>query len=117
MNKKEHLLISGIGTFLFDVIEQNQEKGIVDLKQSFFSGIFGAIGGIVPDLIEPATNPNHREFFHSGTMLGLIFLGENRLKQNEIINPYLKKTISDFSLGYKLHLVADATTPKSLPLI
>ncbi len=117
MNRKEHLLISGFGTFLIDIINQNKEKGFVDLRQSLFSGFCGAIGGIIPDVIEPATNPNHRDFFHSGMMGGLIFFWEDKLRQNEIINPQLKKAILDFSCGYKLHLLVDSATPKSLPLI
>jgi len=89
----------------------------VNFGQSLISGICGAIGGVIPDKIEPATNPNHRKFFHSGGMLGLVYLGEKKLKQTENINPQLKKALLDLSFGYKLHLFADATTSKSLPLI
>lgn len=117
MNRNEHLLISGFGTFLIDAIKQNQKKGFVDLKQSFVSGIFGAIGGLIPDQLEPATNPNHRGPFHSWGMMGLTIIGENKLKQNEQIDLQLKKAILDISLGYKLHLAVDATTHKRLPFI
>lgn len=41
--------------------------------QSILSGCaLGALTGIVTDKIEPATNPNHRGFFHSITFWNVV---------------------------------------------
>ena len=117
MNKNEHLLISGILTGLRDVGQQNFEKGVVDWKQSIVSGFVVAIGGILADEIEPATNPNHRGFAHSWGNLALIQISENVIKENQNLEPRIKKILMDISYGYKIHLLADSTISKGLPLI
>jgi membrane-bound metal-dependent hydrolase YbcI (DUF457 family) len=34
------------------------------------AGLSGVAGAFLPDIIEPATNPNHRSFFHSISFMG-----------------------------------------------
>jgi len=35
------------------------------------AGLSGVAGAFLPDIIEPATSPNHRSFFHSLTFMGV----------------------------------------------
>ncbi|MEK7449842.1 MAG: metal-dependent hydrolase [Planctomycetota bacterium] len=77
----------------------------------------GGTAGILPDLIEPATNPNHRQFFHSLVFLGLTIYGNKLVRQDKNITPELKELFSLASAGMGSHLLADSLTPKGLPLI
>ncbi len=70
----------------------------------------------LPDWIEPATNPNHRRFFHSLAAGGLVCYGMyGKHTQNLDVN--LLDCMRSIGFTYLSHLAADATTPKSLPLI
>ena len=76
--------------------------------------------GTLPDLIEPALHPNHRQFFHSVTVLGISGYGFYKLWNWEADSDGKKlvKLLGLVGLGaYMTHLVMDATTKKSLPLI
>jgi len=77
----------------------------------------GAIIGIAPDKIEPASNPNHRGFFHSYSLWCLLAFSVYRIikdRNNEKIWKYL--AIIGF-VGYSSHLMLDMETPKSLPIL
>lgn len=99
--------------------------------------IGGWLGGRLPDLLEPATNPDHRAIFHSLTVGG----GGNALAFSKL--PQLQADlrerarqctaagddwgalglnilaglIAGLAAGYVSHLVLDSTTPKSLPIL
>jgi len=74
----------------------------------------------LPDWIEPATNPHHRQIFHSITFLGMLGYG---LKKTYDWKPEDKgaQILCFLSLcagvGYISHLVLDGLTPRSLPLL
>ena len=76
------------------------------------SAVGGAIGGYLPDMLEPATSPNHREFFHSVT--AGVLLHRVMPRNTDTPGTVLLKAII---LGYFSHLTLDALTPKGLPLI
>lgn len=76
--------------------------------------------GTLPDLLEPATNPNHRQFFHSLAFLGLVGTGMYKLYQWEPENE--KDKLIRFGLlitggAYIAHLLMDASMPKGLPVL
>jgi len=76
--------------------------------------------GTLPDLIEPATTPQHRQFFHSLIFAAGIGYGLYRLYQWEPNAPELKvlRMIGLIAGGaYLVHLAFDATTKRSLPLV
>ena|ERR1700722_14414163 len=84
----------------------------------------GCIGGYcfgtLPDWVEPATNPNHRQFFHSLVFAGLVGYGLYRLYQWDPDSPEEKmlRFIVLAAVGaYLVHLALDATTPRSLPMV
>lgn len=70
----------------------------------------------LPDWIEPATDPNHRKFFHSLATGGLVCYGMYG-KHASKIEANLLDYIRSVGFTYLSHLAADATTPRSLPLI
>ncbi len=76
--------------------------------------------GTLPDLIEPATNPNHRQFFHSFAVAFAIGYGLYKLyrwKPETEIGGFVKGIGLVAGGGYLVHLMLDATTPRSLPVL
>jgi membrane-bound metal-dependent hydrolase YbcI (DUF457 family) len=114
---KQHALIgAGVamaGWFVYcKLVERPLELGDVLLV----AGV-GAIGGLVPDLLEPANHPNHRQFFHSYAA-GVFLVHANRhLSRNPQVPAEVRGTVHLASVGFLSHLLADAQTPKSLPWI
>tara|TARA_R110002072_G_scaffold209067_2_gene366515 strand:+ start:4385 stop:4753 length:369 start_codon:yes stop_codon:yes gene_type:complete len=81
----------------------------------------GAFLGRLPDMIEPSLrNPNHRQFFHSVTVLGLMGAGMHKLYHWDPQDKFDKLLRGLLLIGggaYLSHLALDALTSKSLPLI
>jgi len=74
----------------------------------------------LPDWIEPATNPHHRQFFHSVTFACALGYGTYRLYQwePETTGEGLLRWFLLVATGaYLAHLICDAGTPRSLPLL
>jgi hypothetical protein len=42
----------------------------------------GMVVGLLPDLLEPALHPNHRQFFHSYAVTALLAHADNTKKGN-----------------------------------
>ena len=93
-------------------------------NQKTMRPVMGAVlaGGMtnLPDLIEPAVHPNHRQFFHSVAFAGILGWGTYKVFEWEPEHP-VDKAIRFLLLigaaGYLIHLALDACSPKSLPLI
>lgn len=80
----------------------------------------GALAGTLPDILEPAYHPNHRQFFHSFTALGLVGVGLYKLHKwepSDDVGKVLRGLGMVVCGAYIAHLVMDAGTPKSLPLV
>ncbi len=81
----------------------------------------GAFLGRLPDIIEPALgNPNHRQFFHSVTALGLLAAIMHKAYYWEPQDEFEKIVRGVLVIGgaaYLSHLALDALTSKSLPLV
>lgn len=80
----------------------------------------GAACGTLPDLVEPAIHPNHRQFFHSVTFAALLAIGlyEIYLWQPQTDADKLIKVVLLIAGGaYLVHLIMDSQTKKSLPVI
>lgn len=79
----------------------------------------GYAAGTLPDILEPATSPNHRKFLHSLAMAGLVSWSVYRLwemqpaTEQEKFLRWLGLAMGGAYLG---HLMMDSATPKSLPL-
>lgn len=129
MNRKEHIEISTVGGAivggLLNVAKQCQDQTDntnfeFDSKSFLKSILIGALGGRItarmPDIIEPAHNPNHRDFFHSWTFAALLALANKKVSDSNL-SDNVKESVQALSVGYGLHLAADSTTKKSLPLL
>lgn len=74
----------------------------------------------LPDLIEPATNPHHRQFFHSVSLLMMLGYGLKKAydwKPEDKGEQLLRFLTLCAGAGYISHLVLDGLTPRSLPLL
>lgn len=84
----------------------------------------GCVGGYclgtLPDLLEPATSPNHRQFFHSLFFAALVGYGIYRAYkwEPETSEGKVIRGVCLIAAGaYLVHLALDATTMRSLPAI
>ncbi len=86
----------------------------------FLGGGLGAILGTLPDVLEPADHPNHRQFFHSFLFAAVLgYLGYKLYKWNPE-EPWQKaaRMLGLIAISaYLIHLSMDFVTPKSLPLV
>lgn len=79
-----------------------------------------AMCGTLPDLLEPALHPNHRQFFHSITFAGALGYGLYKLHKwepQEKVDKLLKTLGMIAGGAYLVHLAMDSTTPATLPVI
>lgn len=81
----------------------------------------GAFLGKLPDMIELALgNPNHRQFFHSFVVLGLLATGMRKVYHWEPLGEVEKIIRGVLLVGgaaYLSHLALDALTSRSLPFV
>lgn len=111
-----------------------------------FAAVGGIIGSIAPDVIEPATSPNHRALFHSLFTAGSLgaaavadfaadchrtaaecdgrahlCISESRDRNREEGKAFLLRVIAGlivgFISGYASHLLLDAATKRGLPIL
>lgn len=74
----------------------------------------------LPDRLEPAIHPNHRQFFHSWAFAGMLGIAAHRAYHWETDNKFDEAVRFAILVGigaYTVHLLLDASTPKSLPII
>jgi inner membrane protein len=79
----------------------------------------GIVGGLAPDILEPAISPHHRSVAHSITGgLSLWAYVQSRCGQeNQGWNEFAKILFASFAAGYFSHLALDLYTPSGLPLL
>jgi len=80
------------------------------------AGFFGKL----PDILEPATNPHHRQFCHSIAVFAGIGYGLKKAydwKPENNKEAFYRGLALVAGAGYLSHLLFDATTPMSLPVI
>jgi membrane-bound metal-dependent hydrolase YbcI (DUF457 family) len=76
----------------------------------------GGMIGVVPDRLEPATNPNHRQFFHS-VLFGSAVLYCAHGAHSRSWDPEAKILLRAASYAYVSHLMADSLTPKGIRVV
>lgn len=83
-------------------------------------GLAGAIATGLPDILEPASHPNHRQFFHGLAFAGCVGYGTYKAWQWEPTEGWQKLLRWGMLIGgtaYLTHLAMDFTTRKSLPVL
>ncbi|HET7308187.1 MAG TPA: metal-dependent hydrolase [Gammaproteobacteria bacterium] len=76
--------------------------------------------GTLPDILEPAHHPNHRQFCHSIACAGAIAYGVYRAykwEPEEAHEKWCRFILLAIGGAYLVHLAMDSTTPKGLPLV
>lgn len=130
MPKKGTHLAAGAGLgalvlSIWDVVDQHQkikrgEQSQLDWGQVAANGLIGSVVGgafgILPDVLEPATNCDHRKFFHSLTFAIGAAGGIHQLLKH-IQNPMVRRLVIVAAVGYGSHLGLDAQTVQGLPTI
>jgi len=76
----------------------------------------GGAAASLPDLLEPAYCPHHRQFFHSLTAAALVAYG---ISGGHVLRfgPVGRMVLWVIGFSYLSHIVADLSTPMSIPLI
>ena len=81
----------------------------------------GVVVGKLPDLLEPSLkNPHHRQFFHSLAILGFVEYGTKKAydwQPQDTFESVLQFLTLCAGAAYISHLLLDALTSRSLPLI
>ena len=113
------MITSGLITGLSRFIDERAKGKTVEesLLPALASGCIGAIGGALPDILEPPTDPSHRKIAHSISAGYLGYEAKKAFVNDPTLDPLVKMIIHDVAIGYATHLIQDATTPKGLPLI
>jgi len=82
--------------------------------------VAGYFLGRLPDMLEPALHPNHRQFFHSYAVLFGVIYGVKKAydwQPETDLERFLRSLALVAGSVYAGHLVLDAFTRKSLPLL
>lgn len=116
MNGAAHRLIAAAAISV--TLGHHEQKAGRVTPWPLVGGAFGAVCTAIPDYLEPALHPNHRQFFHSVAFAGVLIYGFRRLYEWNVKTPSeeLARKLGMIGIGaYLIHLACDATTPKSLP--
>jgi inner membrane protein len=118
VNAAAHQLTAAVAVGLH-LADSEQKAGTATL-QPLAGGIAASVLTKLPDLLEPAITPNHRQFFHSVAFASLLGVGLYKLHQwqpEEAADKFWKTLGMVAISSYLIHLALDATTAKSLPLL
>lgn len=118
MNGPTHRLAAGIAVGFF--VAKGEGATGQPTSKPFLCGAAAAVFTNLPDVLEPATSPNHRQFFHSLAFAALLGAGLYKLYEWEPRTDgerLLKGLAALAGSAYLIHLALDATTRKSLPLL
>jgi membrane-bound metal-dependent hydrolase YbcI (DUF457 family) len=117
MNKKAHAAISGVTVASLLAYLRYCDPQI-RLPHPVLGGAVAAMTASSPDWLEPATSPNHRQFFHSVSFASAVVLALQQTYEWTPKTPMGQLTrdvLLCVELAYLIHLGVDATTAKSIP--
>lgn len=118
-NAAQHATIgalTGGGTYLLMCNRHNRNQ---ELGEFLLCVLVGILSAALPDIIEPAESPQHRQLAHSIGVGGLLtrFALAQCGDRNDRWDDFHKILVAVAVAGYISHLAADGCTPKGLPLI
>jgi membrane-bound metal-dependent hydrolase YbcI (DUF457 family) len=114
---KTHMLIGGAAGVAAYGVYCHYQKREFEIVDALCSAVIAVLGGIAPDVMEPALDPNHRSVFHSIAGGTALVHGAQRAWKSARLPSEAKFIVALLAIGYVSHLLADAATPKSLPLL
>lgn len=74
----------------------------------------------LPDWLEPATHPHHRQFFHSLAFGGFVCYGMYKTykwQPETELDKFIRLCLLAAGAGVLVHLAMDSGTPRSIPLL
>lgn len=114
---KTHIAVGAFTGLAIALLDNKKHNSV---HNPVIAPALGAFFGKLPDLIEPATNPHHRQFFHSKLVFTATAYGIYEAFKWEPQSG-IEKIIRGITLiagcAYLSHLVCDSTTPRGLPAI
>lgn len=117
-NGNTHRLIAGLALGGISLMIESHEGKVTG--RPLMDATIAALATNLPDLIEPASNPHHRKFFHSvafGCLVASAGIKVCQWQPEEDWEKVLRQLLLLGCGGYLIHLIADSFTPRSLPLI
>ena len=118
MNGPTHRLVASAAACAYLAHQESKDGPLT--AAPLVGGAAAALLTGLPDILEPATSPNHRAFFHSLTFAALLGVGMKKLHDWEPeteAQRLLRKLAMVAGAAYLIHLALDFTTRKSLPLV
>lgn len=116
-NAAEHRVGAGLAIGAISALNAKDGR---DSALPLADATIAALLARLPDILEPAHHPNHRQFFHSMTFAGCIGYGMYKAYEwqpkNEL-KKFLRRLLLIGGSAYLVHLIMDGCTPKGLPLI
>ncbi len=118
-NGSTHSVIGGLSGLTVAVLDKD------DIGNSHHNPLpaigMGALFGKLPDILEPSMkNPHHRQFFHSLVVLGLVGYSTKKVydwEPQDGFEALLRVLGLCAGAAYMSHLLLDALTSRSLPLV
>lgn len=105
---------------LAGLLAMKDKPGLRPLPHPLVAAPLSAALASLPDLLEPAVTPHHRQAFHSVTLGLTVGAATYKAYKWEPQTPgqeILRALALIAGSAYLLHLVGDMMTPKGLPLI
>lgn len=96
------------------------KPGLRPLPHPAIAASLSAVLATLPDLLEPATTPHHRQVFHSLTLAAILGFAVHEVycwEPEATMQEFLRALVLIGGSAYLLHLVGDMLTAKGLPLI
>lgn len=116
--KIQHQSIAFMSILSVHSLVEIQEENLT--VKPVLSASVAAFAANLPDLIEPATSSHHRQFFHSALFGCLIASAGVKVYQwqpEEEWEKLLRHVLLAGCGAYLIHIVADACTPRGLPVL
>ena len=102
----------------FILARENQEGTSTHAPWS--GSLLAAICTNIPDMLEPAAHPHHRQFFHSIVFAGMVGYGMHKTYKwnpETDLDKFIRFGLLMAGTGILIHLAMDSLTPRSLPLL
>jgi membrane-bound metal-dependent hydrolase YbcI (DUF457 family) len=119
MRAATHAAISGVSAFaVVSILKHHQPEA--RLPHPLLAAAVAAVASGLPDVLEPASSPRHRQFCHSVAFAALVTTGMKELYHWVPATPgeaFIRDVLLSIGFGYMTHLGADATTAMGLPFL
>ncbi len=119
-NATAHRLGAGLTVGLTSLTYELNRGEQANLARPLAASSIAALAGTLPDILEPATSPRHRQVLHSIAFAGGLGYGMYKLYRWEPEDDWGKLLqFVGLAVGgaYLVHLAMDVCTPASLPLV